>query len=430
MVNPNLIVPPYVYLPSEPMVIRRYRPLKESYIRSFFEKGLYCGHIPGFDDDNEGRLGSNIEVDPATRGALGALGARTTGDREPLSDQEIEVGLSEFHETVRHKYFANCWRLGTDEDDDIWHNYTQHEDVEEEDGFAFETTVGQFIQALPAEPEDPDFDAEPTLSELDETEMRNMHIGAPNSEISVGAVWYQEREGTVRPAAYQKAVNFYKGKNYDNENEFRLLINPFDNMRVLRVAGRAKILAEKPSIGEKHRFFPLNMKKVVNRIVLAPGAKGEQRNKIERVLDDIGISYGSQPEDDLEIVSSSQSGPPLTETYDYGCGLIGTDLYETDEDQVQAYFERQGQEFCEQAAEEGWLMVDVCNIFDKQVGEVIELYKHASTNPPTTMKDYGWNKIQAVHVSRRHGAEEGEEGKEEEYENEKWKDLVSEDSDT
>lgn len=319
------LVSEYNHIPSGRMVIRRYQDLEERYIKNYFEKGLFCNHITNFEDDNEGLIGEP-GYSGALRGGLAAAGSRRRKreGEDLVSDEQFDDSLQDFHRKVRNKHFANCWRLGMDEPIEMWEEYI--EDDELIAGIAFETTVRQFVRAIPRKPAIRNF--QDSIEE--ETPIWNVHVGAQGSDIRVGAVRYQDREkeGTLQPAAYQAAVNFFKRKNYDHEKEFRLLINSFDSSGMLQANPDGTLVAEMPEVGEQHRFFPMATVWMTNRIVLSPNAGEEQRNKLERILDDIGVTYGSDECPDIEIVSSSCNLSSRSKTHDYDAVFAGQDNYQ------------------------------------------------------------------------------------------------------
>lgn len=389
------LVSEFNHVPSGQMVIRRYQDLDRRFIENFFQKGPYCRHLPTFDDQNEGLLGEP-GYDDGLRGALSAAGSsrRQEGD-DIASDAEFEDALEDFHKTVRHKHFANCWRLGTDEPDEMWEEFIDDDSLM--DGVAFETTVEQFLRALPREPADPDFYDRPAANELHETPMWNMHVGSTWSDIRVGAVRYQDREAdsTVQPAAYQAAINFFKRKKYDYEREFRLLINPFDSATLTLANPDGTPLGQKPTVERDHRFLPMATRWMTNRLVLAPNAGAEQREKLESILDDIGIDYGSGSEADLEIVDSSIDGPSRSKTHEYDAEFRGQDNYEG----TTTYLEAEQRDILQETSEE-WETIDLVVLVMEKGGAVVEGYRYPTAEPPVDLNAYGHDELQGVAATR------------------------------
>lgn len=387
------LVSEYNHIPSGRMVIRRYQDLEERYIKNYFEKGLFCNHITNFDDDNEGLIGEP-GYSGALRGGLAAAGSRgrKREGEDLVSDEQFDDSLQDFHRKVRHKHFANCWRLGMDEPIEMWEEYI--EDDELKAGIAFETTVRQFIRAIPRKPATRNF--QDSIEE--ETPIWNVHVGAQGSDIRVGAVRYQDREkeGTVQPAAYQAAVNFFKRKNYDHEKEFRLLINSFDSSRMLQANPDGTLVAEMPAVGEQHRFFPMATVWMTNRIVLAPNAGEEQRNKLERILDDIGVTYGSDECSDIEIVSSSCNLSSRSKTHDYDAVFAGQDNYQ----ETVEYLNSEHREMLEQSQHEDWPVTDLVLLTMKRGGSVVEGYRYPTDDPDVDLSEYGYDEFQGVCVTR------------------------------
>ena len=390
---PGSILSEYSLIPSNQMVIRRFLALDESYIKNFFEKGPHCYHIPEFKDDNEGLLGEP-GWDDGFRAALAAASSRRN-EEEIVDDEQFEESLDGFHEAVRHKHFASCWRLGTDESRDMWKNYTEDEEMVE--GIAFETTVGQFVRSLPREPADPEFYDQPAIGELQETETKNMHIGAQWSDIRIGAVRYQNRDqkGVVQPAGYQAAINFFKRKKFDYEREFRLLINPFDSARLLLSKPDGTPLGLKPEVEEKSRFLPMDTVQMTNRIVLAPNGDKEQQKRLEWILDDLDIRYGSSSNKDLEIVHSTIEGAARGKTHPYEAEFGGQDNY----DRTSEPLERWQQQFLNTTDIE-WGTVDLIRIGRDPAGEMVEGYRYPSRNPSSSIDEYGHEEFQRVAGTR------------------------------
>jgi hypothetical protein len=387
------LVSEYNHIPSGRMVIRRYQDLEERYIRNYFKRGLYCNHLTKFEDDNEGLIGEP-GYSGAQRGALAVASSRgrKRNEEDLVSDEEFEDSLRDFHQIVRNKHFANCWRLGMDEPMEMWDEYI--EDDELKAGVAFETTVRQFVRAIPRKPALSNFQDSPD----EETPIWNVHVGAQGSDIRVDAVRYQDREkeGTLQPAGYQAAVNFFKRKNYDYEKEFRLLINPFDSARMLRANPDGTIVAEMPEIRESHRFFPMATVWMTNQIVLAPNAGKDQRNKLEQILDDIGVTYGSGEGSDVEIVPSSCNLSSRSETHDYDAVFAGQDNYQG----TMEYLNNEHQEMLEQSQQEDWPVTDLVLLMMKRGGAVVEGYRYSTDEPGVDLSEYGHDEFQGVCVTR------------------------------
>lgn len=385
----------FIHVPSDQMVIRRYQDLNRQFIKNFFQRGPFCRHLPTFDDQNEGLLG-NPGYDDGLRGALAAAGSTQRQNADDIaSDEEFEAALEDFHKTVRHKHFANCWRLGTDEPCEMWEEFIDDDMLME--GIAFETTVGQFLRALPREPDDPDFYDRPAVNDLHETAMRNMHVGANWSDIRVGTVRYQDREAddTVQPAAYQAAINFFKRKKYDFEREFRLLINPFDSATLKLANPDGTPLGQKPTVECNHRFLPMETRQMTNRIILAPNAGPEQRDKLESILDELGIDYGSDSDADLEIIESSVDGPSRYEIHEYDAEFRGQDNYEG----TIACLKEEQQDILSNTAEE-WETIDLVVLVMEKGGAVVEGYRYPTADPPVNLDAYGHGELQGVAVTR------------------------------
>lgn len=391
---------PLIQIPSNQMVIRRYRPLSERNIRTYFENGPFCRQVPTFCDDNEGLVENPAGNDALRAGAVATANSmRRRRDLPELKITKAEFieGMEEFHHQARHKHFANCWRLGTPELDKIWKRYTGDEDMVE--GFAFETTVGQFIAALPTRPDDIDpEDEEVDEYRFEETPVTEMYVGHPRTDIRIGAVQYQVRQlpETIQPTGYQAAINFFKGSGFDHELEFRLLINPFDSANLLRFDMDAKPVGCRPDLDQNYRYFPMDTITMTNRIVLAPNAGAEQRQQIEEVLDEVGVTYGPGGDTDLTIVEANDVGDPLHQTHPYAAEFDGTDNYEGDPE----YLNQIRESFVETSDPETWPVLDLIELYREQAAMVIEGYRHPTKSPTIDMEKYGHDGFQAVVVNR------------------------------
>jgi hypothetical protein len=391
---------PLIHIPSHQMVIRRYRKLNKRNIRTFFDEGLFSRHIPTYCDDNEGLIERPAE-NTALRASAVAIGNRKRRRRGlpelSITQEEFKEQMTEFHAEARNKYFANCWRLGTSELDRIWKGYTGDEKMIE--GFAFETTVGQFIRALPTIPDDADPDEKGSDGlDFTETPVEEMYPSDPQTDMHIGAVRYQVRDlpSEVQPTGYQSAINFFKGSGYDHEIEFRFLFNPFDSSKLIQFDKDARPVGAQPEVDQEYRYFPMDTRDMVDRIVLAPNAGDEQRERIESILDELGVTYGPGEEHDLEIVEANSEGRPLHETRPYAAELDGTDNYEgTTENLNQAR-----EEFVNESDPDVWPVLDLVELNRERAGTIIEGYRHPTEDPCINMSEYGHDGYQAVVVNR------------------------------
>jgi hypothetical protein len=379
------------------MVIRRYRTLNERNLRTFFEEGLFSRNVPTFCDDNEGLIERPAENPTLRAGAVATannMRRRRGIDKLDLTPEEFREGLVGFHHQARNKYFANCWRLGTNELDRIWKEYTGDDDMIE--GFAFETTVGQFIRALPTDTELED--EEPDGCEFDEMPVDKMYAGQPSTDMHVGAVRYQMRElpGEFQPAGYQSSINFFKGSGFDHELEFRFLFNPFDSAKLVRFDMNARPVGTQPDIDQEYRYFPMDTREMIDRIILAPNADSSQRERIEEVLDQIGVSYDPREQDDLEIVESNSNGRSLHTTHPYSTEFDGTNNYEG----TPEYLNESRNNFVDDSDPDTWPVLDLVELRRERCGTVIEGYRHPTDEPIIDMEEYGHDEYQSVVVNR------------------------------
>ena len=406
---------PFHIVPSSQMVIRRYRDFNRSHIEDLFKRGLFCRQLSDFDDDEmEGILEQPGETDLLRAGAAAVSSIRDSDAEGSIDPDEFNRELTEWSEIVRQKYFANCWRLGTDEKIETWRRYLGDEYCDSDgnpvNGIAIETTVGQLIDALPTEPADPDYKDERTGTELCETDMKNVFVGASTSDIFLGAVKYQDRgeNDSEQPVATEEAVHFYKRKKFEFEKEFRLLVTPFEPSHVMKRLPCGRFLALSPEIDCTFRFLPINTVELVNRIILAPYANQRLRDEVESLLDNLGVSHGSGEDDDIEIIESNITGSPTQKTHRYHAEFGGQDNYVGTEEFLQEQHKSMVKE-----NGDGWALIDLLTLNEQRADAMVEGYWHPAKNPCIKITEYGHPEKQAVDAVRYKVSSKVEDGNEE-----------------
>ena len=397
-VNKIPYISPYAPLPSRPMVIRRYRRLtKKKYLRTYFTEGLFCHRLTEFDDDDDGLLERMAEGSSM----VGALAANSANE-EVASICEFRKAFEEYHEDARFQLYANCWRLGTDEKAKIWKRYTEESMVE---GCAIETTVGQLMSILPTEPTDPNYETGKSYNEgsdfgeIYKTPPEGMSINGAGNDIRVGACRYQQRmdPDTGQPHGIRAAIPFFKGEDFDIENEFRLLLNPYSsNVQVnTNDDGTPTTFRPDSSIFLK---FPVDMKPISNAVILAPNAGTEQMRKVKKWLREF---YGSATErsKNIDIQKSSLAGGRLQQSRNYISELGGLDNYTQTFDEVGEILDS----FIEKRSWNVWPLLDIVIIHTDQSGLIVEAYWHKTKNPELELDDYGHDEFQSVIVMRFSG---------------------------
>lgn len=386
----------YGVLPSRQMIIRRYRSLDgDRDISTFFGEGLFCKQLSEFDDQNEG-----LVEDAATKGGIrGSLAAgsgvkrrRYDDDIEQATDEEYLKGLKQYHRDIREQFFANCWRLGTDEHTDIWAEYTR--DPERVQGCAVETTVGQFLEALPRVPVQQE--TRETSPDISETPIWNIAIRNPNCDVRSGACRYQkrDRDGVLQPGGSPAAVAFFKGADFAIENEFRLVFNPFKANVQLDFDERGVPQATAPSVDKIFRKLPAATCWMTNRIVLAPNAGEQEQAKLEKWLDEYNITTGSNADANLTIIDSADQAD-LTETHKYLAEVGGTANFDESGD----YLDTIIQEFIERRDPDNWPVLDIVLLMQEKGGSIIEGYWHQDECDAFPLSAYGHD-FQSVWVAR------------------------------
>lgn len=161
-------------LPSDPMVIRRYKS-RENF-KTLVEDGeLYSGaarkyHEEDF-DDTEG------QATDATQEA--------EEDGTPLSAFVPAEYLEELRRNSIGRFFLNCWKLGTDENRQHWDEFGE---------VAIETTVGRLREAI-----------------------------SYDHQLYMGMVRYVD--DLVEIPSDPEAAYFYKLLKFASENEFRVVVD-------------------------------------------------------------------------------------------------------------------------------------------------------------------------------------------------------------
>ena len=386
----------FAVLPSRQMIIRRYRSLSgKRDLSTYFEEGLFCKQLSEFDDQDEG-----LVEDAAKKGGLRGVLAAVSGTKRRRSDENIDQatdaeyleGLKQYHRDVREQHFANCWRLGTDENDEIWEVYTR--DPDRIQGCAVETTVGQLLRALPQVPLQQDGDQAPM--DLSESLIWNVALRAQNSDMRVGACRYQQRDlqGVFQPGGSPAAIAFFKGADFAIENEFRLVFNPFTGNILLDSDARGIPQTEASSVDETFRKLPVATKWMTNQIVLAPNAGLCERAKLERWLDEFGLTIGTHANADLRIIESVERAD-RSETHDYLAEVGGTANF----DESTEHLDNIIHEFIELRDPEDWPVLDIVLLMQEKGGSIIEGYWHRDENSAFDMSSYGYD-FQNVWVVR------------------------------
>lgn len=399
----------YTPIPSDQMIIRRYRSIsKPRDLQTYFTQGLFFNHLSQFDDNNEGILRHPSDYS-GIRGGLSASSLtkrrRMEDPPETASEEEFEEALGQFHEDARHQHFANCWRIGTVEKDDIWEYYTRSPELAE--GCAVETTVGQLLRALPYQPSVPSKVEDPTFNDgPSETPVWNLSFTTDGCNIQFGACKYQQDVDPVRgqPAGWTSAIAFFKSEDFDDEIEFRILINPyFDNLSI-EPAPDGTPRTVRPDPGEKkYRKLPAGTKWMTNRVVLAPNATEDERDTVENWLKDFDLNIKKPIKRDIEVIESTDSGSTLKDNYEYAAEITGLANYEASAESLEEAMEG----FLTKRDWEEWPVVDLVEINSDNAGTFIEAYWHRSEDPIFDMSAYGHDDFQRVWVRRfNHPTEE------------------------
>ncbi|CQR49040.1 hypothetical protein [Haloferax massiliensis] len=379
------------------MVIRRYRSIDgQRDLHTFFEEGLFSKRLTEFKDENEGVL-ENFEREGGLAGALAA----EAGMKRRRSDQEIKKatddewleGLGEYHNNARKQHFANCWRLGTDEKDRIWKTYTRDEDMVQ--GCAIETTVGKFLASLPVHPLNSEYD-ESDPGELFESPEWNLALQNPNCDIKVGTCRYQKRwkDESYQPGGWPAAVAFFKGEDFEIENEFRLVFNPYSANRILDCDLKGIPITPAPDTTEKWKKFVAATKYLANKIIMAPNSGDTEREKVLDWLAEFGLDVNTSSSSDIELVESSACTSQCS-THTYLAELGGNANY----DQSDQHLSDVSDEFIAKRDWDDWPIIDIVFLHTDQAGGIIEGYWHQNDESAFELSEYG-HPFQRVWVAR------------------------------
>jgi hypothetical protein len=337
-------------VPSDRMVIRRYKPLE--YFADTLENGFRAGQADGY-EAREGQVSQ-----PAR-----ARERHQSNQTESLmlnngEEMDLAEGVEQAREEARQNYYANCWRLGTDEDSEIWDQY-----ADLRDGVAIETTFGQLEQ----------------------------HV-APDDDLYMGIVRYLDYEEEHTPTGMFYSLYFFKHREFDSEQEFRILTNQGGNP-IIRTDGMERPSGYDPSNPEAVTLSA-DMDALINRVILAPDADAAIRAQVESTLEEYGVS--------APVVPSRLSGPAAhTETYDAELG--GAANYEASTE----YLESVLNQFVEATDWEIWNTVDVVQLNQEGVIHLrttfVECYRY--TEEPPDRSTYGQDHLN--YEVRAHRVEDG-----------------------
>ncbi|MFW5949844.1 MAG: hypothetical protein ACOCR6_00625 [archaeon] len=212
-------------LPSDSMVIRRYK--SRQFFQTLVEDGeLYFGaarkyHEEDF-DDTEG------QATDATREA--------EEDGTPLSTFAPAEYLEELRRNSIGRFFLNCWKLGTDENQQHWDEFGE---------IAIETTVGRLRKAI-----------------------------SYDHQLYMGMVRYVD--DLVEIPSFPEAAYFYKLLEYASENEFRVVVDR-DPQLVHQPSKETPDWEYDDSLN-----IPVDVDQLITRVIVRPSA---DENLIQFVRD-------------------------------------------------------------------------------------------------------------------------------------------------
>lgn len=394
---PNPICP-RAPLPSSQMIIRRYRSIDgQRDLDTFFNEGLFSKRLTEFEDDNEGVV-DNFVREGGVAGVLAAQAGmkqrRKDRDIEDPSDEEWIEGLKEYHKDARKQHFANCWRIGTDETKGIWKEYTR--DPEMIQGCAIETTIGKFMRSLPEYPLRPDFDSS-DIGSLFESPGWNIALNNTNCDMKVGACRYQQRwkDETYQPGGWPATTAFFKGEEFDIENEFRLVVNPYLSNIYLDSDVQGIPQTPTPDTGEKWKKFVAATKWMANKIIMAPNAREPEVKKVRSWLSEFGLEVNDGKNPDINIIHSKFCESQYN-THEYLSELGGNANYPGTDDHLKEICDR----FLMKRDWDEWPVVDLVFLLTEEAGGIIEGYWHRNMESAFELSEYGhpFQRVWAVRI--------------------------------
>ena len=318
-------------IPSDQMIIRRYKPL------CHFDDTLRNGLRPGQAEEYEKREGQVSK--PAREHERQR--ATQTESIKLINGEEMDLagGLDQARGDARENYYASCWRLGTDEDPGIWERYANGR------GVAIETTYNQLEQYV-----------------------------APEENLRMGIIRYLDYEEQYTPNRGFASLYFFKHREFEDEQEFRILTNRGGNPTIW-TDGRETPPEMRPD-NESHIRLSADMDALINRVILSPEADEEVRMQVESTLDEHGVS--------APVVPSRRTQPDAHyDTYD--AELAGAANYEENTE----YLDEIIKCFVKETNWDVWNTVDVVQL--NQYGNLnprwmfIECFRYTDESPERTM---------------------------------------------
>lgn len=321
-------------IPSDQMIVRRYKPLR--YFADTLENGFRAGQADEY-EEREGQASAPAREHEQRRSTQTESITLNNG-----KEMDLATGVEQAREDARANYYANCWRLGTDEDPEIWGQYADGR------GVAIETTYSQMEQFVAPEQED----------------------------LYMGIVRYLDYEEDFTPTGIFYALYFYKHRMFDGEQEFRVPTNRGGNP-IIRTDGQET----PPEMGQDnppHINLPADMNTLISRVILSPDADDEVRAQVEATLEEHGVSAPVVP---------SRLAKPSAHHDSYDVELGGAANYEASEDYLDEVIER----FVEKTDWDVWNTVDIVQLNQQEKlhprTTFVECFRYV--DEPPERSDYG-----------------------------------------
>jgi hypothetical protein len=322
-------------IPSDRMVLRRYKRLK--HFEDILDDGFRAAKADTY-EKLEGRASPPTrEYEQRNSNLKGNITLQNG------SEPDFAESMYETRKAARHYYLLNCWRMGTEEEHEIWKRYAAI-DQEGTEGVAVETTVGKLLQHL-----------------------------QPDDDLHMGVVWYQKRQAEMTPTSPPYSLYFFKDQDYEEDKEFRVVANRGGNP-VNFIDGREWMEDMLPEDVRERDSVNLDgdLDSIVNKILVAPGSGEETTEEVGDLLSRHSIDADVEP---------SQLEDEMSFSGEYMSDLIGPANYSGSQEKLNSIVD----EWVESTDWGEWSTVDVAQINQKENRHprrtLVELYRYRGSGP-------------------------------------------------
>jgi len=250
-------------IPSDDTVIRRYLTF-DRFVDLIDNGGFWMSNIFEFPDQFEASF-----PEPSVNARQQFVDAAS--DLSQSKDQ-LTYGIKKQRERDVHTY-VNCWRVGEEESSVFWDAY-----IGDEDGLAIQTTIGDLRDHINNKTWGGYIDI--LISEGHTAAMREF------SKVLIGEVEYLDYDSEpISHSLLSPARFFHKRHAFRDEQEFRLVRTPIP-------------LTSTEDLPEPrdNLILDANLKKLIDKVVLAPDSSDKFRNIAKRSIENfLGIPVEKSP---------------------------------------------------------------------------------------------------------------------------------------